>query len=624
MNQYDKNANRVLDFLKADGYGASAVSEHRVCYREFRKYLVSNGLPYSPEIAEHWLNCCKDDWTRDQLSSNKKCITHLNDIYVLNSIPREHLGQHRPCYDMLAKDNKIAISEFISSNPIYSRDCTFKASCSKFLLFLQINGASSIQALTYDLLLRFHEEDTHASYKSKDVYEDKIRAFLRYNFDEGNCTIGFSLALNKLLIPQIIKLDAVPASIASSDDILQFDTIASFISKLKSERYSHSVIKYSKHILTLLYIFLDMHRLGFSEEVIWYWFELVKPKLKSCWKQARRTLCQFLIFHKFGYIETAITGNPSKTLRIDNLPDNFKVPLKEYLTLLKREGLKPSSIDMQRSSNVRFCCYLNECGIKSFNEITPQILEGFNFQDQHKNAEAKVAYNSRIREFLIYLYEEKKIINPYLHRALPSASATTVPLVKILSEEDQCAIWDVDVDALTAVELRDYAIVCVGLTTGFRSSDIVSIRFGDIDWKKKCISIVQQKTGVAQTMPLSIRTGNILFRYISSARPSSSSEYVFINHNVPYDKMNRTVCARALKRFLPQGSDATGFHIARKTFATNLLRGDSKVELISDSLGHTTDFTVAKYLSLDVEKMLLCPLSMFEAGISPKGEWFHD
>lgn len=159
---------------------------------------------------------------------------------------------------------------------------------------------------------------------------------------------------------------------------------------------------------------------------------------------------------------------------------------------------------------------------------------------------------------------------------------------------------------------------------GFRASDIVSIRFQDINWKKRSITIIQQKTGKLLEMPMPVRTGNVLFRYLSSARPVSSSPYVFILHEAPYNELERNVCRAALIRFLPdRKSENKGFHVTRRTFATGLLMGNTKVELISDSLGHSTDSTVHKYLSLDDERMRLCPLSLEETGISWKGGAFH-
>lgn len=65
------------------------------------------------------------------------------------------------------------------------------------------------------------------------------------------------------------------------------------------------------------------------------------------------------------------------------------------------------------------------------------------------------------------------------------------------------------------------------------------------------------------------------------------------------------------------------FHSLRKTFATQLLEGNTKVELISDSLGHSTNETVHKYLSLDEKRMRLCALSMAETNIVYKGGAFN-
>ena len=80
----------------------------------------------------------------------------------------------------------------------------------------------------------------------------------------------------------------------------------------------------------------------------------------------------------------------------------------------------------------------------------------------------------------------------------------------------------------------------------------------------------------------------------------------------------------ALKRFLsiPRNGSCS-FHSVRKTFATQLLDGKTKLELISDSLGHSTDSTVHKYLSLDEERMRSCALSLEDTGISYKGGVFH-
>ena len=113
-------------------------------------------------------------------------------------------------------------------------------------------------------------------------------------------------------------------------------------------------------------------------------------------------------------------------------------------------------------------------------------------------------------------------------------------------------------------------------------------------------------------------------RYLRDGRPKSDVPYVFIRHEAPYNRIQRGVCRSALKRFLGIPKDSCcNFHAVRKTFATNLLEGNTNVELISDSLGHSTDNTVHKYLSLDEKRMRMCPLSLAEVGISYEGGAFH-
>ena len=178
---------------------------------------------------------------------------------------------------------------------------------------------------------------------------------------------------------------------------------------------------------------------------------------------------------------------------------------------------------MHRSCCIRFCQYLQKDGINDFCEITTNTLQDFNRKNVHTTPEGKAAYNCRIRCFLIYLYEQGLICNPYLYKALPTMSAPRTVIVQTLSAEDMDYIWSVDIDTLSPVGLRDYAIVCVGLTMGFRVIDIVSLRFENINWKRRSICLTQEKTGKNIALPMPVKTGNILFRYLRDGRPDRKS-----------------------------------------------------------------------------------------------------
>lgn len=624
MKQFEVNVTTVMKYLEAESFSPSVISAHRLCYKELYTFLEASGKCYAPEIAYQWIEDNKASWSYRRYTGYRHCIDQLEDVRLTGSISLDHLSSRKSAYAQLRPSFRSVLDTFIRDH--YKNDDRYRIACARLLLYLQNNGLGSISELDYDILLQFHKEDYHSSYKSKDIYEDLIREFLRYLADKDICSHGFALALNKLIIPQIIRLsdDELRKSSGKTYPIVTEQLINEFIAGMTEARYGKTVLNSSRHILTLLYIFLDMHHAALNDELLWNWFSQVKPRLGSGWKQHRRSLCQFLYFLKTGSVMTDYTGDPQSVRPEETLPPWQTGPLTDYLCLLKREGWQPSTIAMQRSSNLRFCRYLQDTGIDSFAMLNPSVLKDFNLQDCHSTPEGKAAYNCRIRSFIIYLYEQGLIEDPFLFKALPTATAPRVSVIRTLSKEEVALIWSVDPDALSPKDLRDYAMVCIGLSMGFRASDITGLCFENIDWKQRSIRIIQQKTGKALLMPMPVRTGNILFRYLRDGRPKSDEPFVFIRHKAPYGRLQHSVCTKALIRFIGSSTEpGRGFHVVRKTFATQLLEGSTKVELISDSLGHSTDGTVHKYLSLDEKRMRMCPLSLAEAGISYEGGVFH-
>jgi len=175
-------------------------------------------------------------------------------------------------------------------------------------------------------------------------------------------------------------------------------------------------------------------------------------------------------------------------------------------------------------------------------------------------------------------------------------------------------------NCISPLELRNTAAIMLGLKMGLRGSDIANLQFANIDWTRSVIHLIQKKTRSEIILPIPVVAGNALYRYISSGRPNSESPYVFIRHKAPYDKLADGFCLKAIRAALPEDSTpAVGFHVTRKSFATALLRQGTGVNTIIDSLGHRSDSTVSKYLSLDEERMRSCPLSLLDANIALRG-----
>jgi len=92
---------------------------------------------------------------------------------------------------------------------------------------------------------------------------------------------------------------------------------------------------------------------------------------------------------------------------------------------------------------------------------------------------------------------------------------------------------------------------------------------------------------------------------------------IFISHRVPYGRLNRIVCRKALHKALP--GKLGGFHVTRKTFASRMLINGVQIGRIAETLGHATNQSVMTYLSTDDENMRKCAISL--DGIPVKGGW---
>jgi integrase len=155
---------------------------------------------------------------------------------------------------------------------------------------------------------------------------------------------------------------------------------------------------------------------------------------------------------------------------------------------------------------------------------------------------------------------------------------------------------------------------------GLRASDIVKIRLYDINWNCQTIRILQKKTLHEIELPMPTDVGNSIYLYIKNGRPDTGSTYLFVKSKIPYDAVSRNACRYALISTLPdRHKPYSGFHVTRKTFATDQISKNIAKNIIADMLGHRDASTLSHYLNLDSEHMRMCPLSLGETDLTMKG-----
>jgi len=291
------------------------------------------------------------------------------------------------------------------------------------------------------------------------------------------------------------------------------------------------------------------------------------------------------------------------------LPAWAELEASAYVAIRERAGKCGSTLDMDRSSLARFLFFLDSSGCRGFADVSVERIKGFNVQDRHSTNGGKNAYNVRIRGFLRFL-ESRDLVPKGISKALPSINGVRVRPAVILSNDDQEGINSYCEEAELAGKYLESAVLKIATQTGLRGIDISTLRCDSIDWRKKELTLIQQKTRKHIRLPFSNGVGNAILKYIEEERPRQQNPYLFISPRAPHGRLSRTqvnlIASKALER-------KSGTHIMRKTFASNLLQAGVGYDTVADVLGHESSETVDFYLSTDSARMRLCAIPLGNA-----------
>lgn len=640
MEDYKKNTKTVVDYLIQKQACCCIVSAAWSCFNQFEKFLLQNGLEYSPEMANKWIANISGRYVKGTLSRYRNALDQLEDVYKNGKVrPKTRFksdGTYKQRLNETLSQEMDLFLAALSPGKALATIRNYRRECCRILVYMQDNySLQSLSGINYDLLIRFYGEDGHKSRAAKAHANETVAALLNYLYDKNVLPYGYTIIIHYLALDKGSFWNEVNGDALSEIKYCQ----AKCHNQIPLESYRtaqqeilsvHVQNKYSKSMratynkgMDLLYLFLDMNCLQYTPEATWLWYRELKPFFGTEYRIIRRSLSLIEQKLRDGSVNLS-TVFLEKPNAFELLAAWCKPEATAFLEVKLAEGWEKSTLTMYRSCICRFCTFLNHNGITSYSQVTAAIIKEFNLQDMHRTTAGKNAYNVKIRKFLVYLSETRCLQNPMLFAALPSVSAPKETIVITLTEDEIHTVGDVVRDGNETVTLRKKAMLLLGLKMGIRSSDIVQLLLEDIDWEKVTLRFIQEKTDVEMLLPIPTDVANALYRYLMFERPDTEYRNIFIKERAPYNNLGRSACGRALDSALP-GRDVpgSGFHVTRKTYATSLLRNGVGVDLVSEALGQKGTTTIHRYLSLDEERMRMCPLSLEAEGIALKGGDCH-
>ena len=162
-------------------------------------------------------------------------------------------------------------------------------------------------------------------------------------------------------------------------------------------------------------------------------------------------------------------------------------------------------------------------------------------------------------------------------------------------------------DRATPMGMRDRAILLLLARLALRAGDVANLRLNDIDWDNALVR-VSGKSRRAAVLPLPQDVGAAAKDYILHARPVVDAEKVFLRMMPPLHQPLASggvsaVAQAAIKRSGVKAEGLPAGHVFRHSAATNLLRDNTPLEVISTLLRHQSTQTTAIYARVDIRML---------------------
>ena len=243
-------------------------------------------------------------------------------------------------------------------------------------------------------------------------------------------------------------------------------------------------------------------------------------------------------------------------------------------------------------------------------------MESF-FQEACKTVNARHNHANGIRQLFRFLYSNGYTVKDLSLYILPDNYNRHSKIPTTYTEDEIRKIIDAP-DRSSAIGKRDYLVLLLAAEYGWRSADITGFRLDQIDWDKNVIRFQQQKTGMPVEYPLLASVGNAIIDYVQHGRPISerpevilSAEKCKIGSPLKSPTIHSIVTRYMKKAAITGWKDKKhGAHSLRHSLATNLLKRNISLPVISSVLGHQTTETTKIYLKVDVARLRACTLPM--------------
>jgi len=335
-------------------------------------------------------------------------------------------------------------------------------------------------------------------------------------------------------------------------------------------------------------------------------------QLKRTWKDVARRIEILSYYQEKGELLKQHIRAPEITFS-----DKLGEPFSTFIDYSKRIKRSEGTIENYRQCLDVFYRHLKQSG-KTLKDISAMHMVQFLIElEQRYNDGRRRLIIAEMRMFFQFLCSHRLLSDnrqQYWMSILQSRSIRQPKIPSIYSVQEIERLIGA-IDRGSPVGKRNYTMILLAARYGLRLSDVISLRFCNIDWPNNRISLVQRKTQRNVSFPLSEEVGNAIIDYLKFGRPESKEPLVFLTATAPYCRLsnaalNRTITECMEKSDISYEERKRGLHSLRNSLATHLLSEKEPLPVIAEILGHSTTESTRYYLRVDFKQLKQCALEV--------------
>lgn len=155
--------------------------------------------------------------------------------------------------------------------------------------------------------------------------------------------------------------------------------------------------------------------------------------------------------------------------------------------------------------------------------------------------------------------------------------------------------------------MRDFAFFVLGINSGLRVSDLLTLRIRDVaseDGKiRDRVKIREQKTGKAKDFPLNETARRAIREYLDTRAEDRHTDWLFPSQKGGHVKRMRAweLLNEAAKRV--GITESIGTHTLRKTFAYHAYKNSGDLSVIQKLLSHESQTETLRYIGITQDNL---------------------